>query len=165
MTAVVTTGAVTYVEYTWYLRGCERVHSLGPLIRDGRHFSYDFSIERESGVPCPMYVILETTNIVLGTLAPDTYTLVTTSWNVPIGTNTFTIRPALRPVGFNTNGWFQMELSCGVADVNYILQCSSNLLDWTSVSTNTFPVDTVGAALSDNGAAARGCHYYRVKAQ
>jgi hypothetical protein len=163
VTAVVTTGAVTHVEYTWYLGGCQRVSSLGPLVRAANHFSYDFSLESESGVPCPAYVILEKANVVLGTLAPGSYTLTTTSWNVPISQKSFTICPSLQSLERDTNGCFQIQLSCGITNVSYILQCSSNLVDWISLSTNYFATNSVGVRLTDNSDLSAGWLYYRVK--
>src|ERR1017187_4112618 len=59
--SLVTTGSITYAEYTWGLMGCEDVVSIGPVIRNGSNFSFNFNLLEETGVPCPLYVILETT--------------------------------------------------------------------------------------------------------
>ena len=162
---VVTTGAVTYVQYTWYLGACERVSSMGPIIRNGSNFRYDFSLETEfaDGTVCAAYVILEKTNVALGTLSPGAYTLTTTSWNVPIRTNTFTISPALRSLGRDTNGGFQLQLSCGITNVSYILEVSPNLVDWISLSTNSVSSNSVGVRLNDDTLILPGSRYYRVK--
>jgi hypothetical protein len=51
---LVTTGNVTYVQYTWSLCGCEDLVGIGPVIRNGSNFSYDFDVEVETGgVACP----------------------------------------------------------------------------------------------------------------
>ena len=58
--------------------------------------------------------------------------------NSVVGTGQFTILPGiffLSDGGF-TNGIFQMSFS-GPAGSNYVLQVSTNLLQWTSISTNT----------------------------
>jgi hypothetical protein len=89
--SVVTTNGITSAEYKWNQGGCEDMESMGPLIRNGSHFSYNFDLEVETGVFCPQYVIAEHTAVVLGKLAPGTYTLTTTSWGVPVATTTFTI--------------------------------------------------------------------------
>ena len=89
--SVVTTNGITSAEYKWSQGGCEDMDSIGPLIRKGSRFSYNFDLEVETGVFCPQYVILESTTVVLGTLAPGTYTLITTSWGMPVTTTTFTV--------------------------------------------------------------------------
>jgi hypothetical protein len=158
---VVTTCGITYAEYTWVMGGCLKVDSIGPLIRNGSNFSFDFEIEQETGVPCPLYVFLESTNVVLGALAPGTYTLTTTSWGVPVATNTFTVpipTPILRPISFAGDGSFQMQLLNGVTNVSYVLQCSTNFVNWTSLSTNS-----VGPPLRDPSPVLPGPCYYRVQ--
>jgi len=89
--SVVTVNGITSTEYKWNQGGCEDLDSTGPLIRKGSHFSYNFDLKMETGVPCPQYVIAEHTTVVLGKLTPGTYTLTTTSWGVPVATTTFTI--------------------------------------------------------------------------
>jgi hypothetical protein len=159
--SVVTTGSITYAKFNWGLMGCERVDSMGPLIRNGNNFSYNFELERETGVPCPMFVILETTTVPLGALAPGTYTFTITSWSVPIETNTFTVpmpTPILRPIGFGGDGSFQIQLSNGVNNVSYVLQCTTNYMNWTSISTNS-----VEQQLRDPSPVVPGSRYYRVQ--
>src|ERR1039457_2303118 len=51
---LVTTGNVTYAQYTWSLCGCEDLVGIGPVIRNGSNFSYDFDVAVEIGVPCPL---------------------------------------------------------------------------------------------------------------
>ena len=112
-------------------------------------------------MPCPLYVILETTTAALGTLAPGTYTLTTTSWSVPVATNTFTVptnsTPTLQPIGFAADGSFHIQLN-GVTNVSYVLQCSTNCVNWTSLSTNS-----VGPPLRDTCPVLPGPRYYRVQ--
>ncbi len=159
--SVVTTGGITYAQYTWYLGGWEREDSIGPLIRNGSNFSFNFDIEAESGVPIPLYILIENTNVVLGALAPGTYTLTTTSLGVPVTNNIFTVptnSPVLQPIGFGTDGSFQIQLNGGVTNVSYVLQCSTNFANWTSVSTNS-----VGPPLQDPSPVLPGPCYYRVQ--
>jgi hypothetical protein len=159
--SVVTTCGITSAEYTWGMGGCLRVDSIGPVIRNGSNFSFDFKIEHETGVACPQYVFIESYNAVLGALAPGTYTLTTTSWGVPVATNTFTIpipTPILQPIGFAANGSFQIQLLNGVTNVSYVLQCSTNCVNWTSLSTNS-----VGPPLRDTCPVLPGPRYYRVQ--
>ncbi len=49
----------------------------------------------------------------------------------------FTVNPPLRlaSAGYNTNRQFQLQVS-GVAGVKYVLQASTNLMNWISLSTN-----------------------------
>jgi hypothetical protein len=166
--SVVTTGmgipvtTNTYAEYKWYLGCWQDVASMGPMIRKGNDFSYNFDIEEEPpGEPIPMCVVIENTTVVLGKLAPGTYTLTTTSWNVPITTNTFTIPtnpPVLHPIGFGGDGSFQIQLLNGVTNVSYVLQYSTNYVNWISLSTNS-----VGQPLSDPSPVLPGSRFYRVQ--
>ena len=164
--SLVTTGNVTYAEYTWLLLGCECEYlvSTGPVIRNGSNFWYNFDLG-EHGGPCPQFIANMTTTAALGTLAQGTYTLTTTSWGVPVATNTFTIptnstlsTPILLPIGFGTDGSFQIQLNGGVTNVSYVLQCSTNFVNWTSVSTNS-----VGPPLRDPAPVLPGPCYYRVQ--
>lgn len=156
-----TTGNVTYAEYTWFYGGCEVIYNVGPLIRNGNSFWYDFDLAKQTRVTCPLIIIKMTTTVSLGTLAPGTYTLITTAWGTPVATNTFTIpvpTPTLRPIGFASDGSFQIELLNGVTNVSYVLQCSTNLVNWTSLSTNS-----VGQPLRDAGPIFPGSRFYRVQ--
>jgi hypothetical protein len=163
--SVVTTGGITSAEYTWGMGGCLRVDSIGPVIRNGSNFSFDFKIEHETGVACPLYVFLETKTVVLGALVPGTYTLTTTSWGVPVAINTFTVptnstpaTPILQPIGFAADGSFLIQLNGGVNNMSYVLQCSTNCVNWTSLSTNS-----VGPPLRDTCPVLPGPRYYRVQ--
>ncbi|MBU6402938.1 MAG: hypothetical protein KGS61_21670, partial [Verrucomicrobia bacterium] len=55
---------------------------------------------------------------------------------------TFLIGPAIQPASatFNSSGQFQLQAQ-GVAGTTYLLQSSSNLTDWVTVSTNLAPTD------------------------
>ena len=158
----VTTNGVTYVQYTWLMEGNDAVAGLGPLLRDGNDFSFDFDIETLAGGPTPLVFWFENTNVVLGALAPGTYTLISTSWDVPMETNTFTITPVLRAIGFDTNGYFQMQMSSAVTNVQYVLQCSTDFVDWTSLSTNSVSTNSVGVPLTDNSLLLPRFRFYRV---
>ena len=132
--SVVTTNGITSAEYKWNQGGCEDMDSIGPLIRKGSHFSYNFDLKWKP--ECfPQYVIAEHTTVVLGALSPGTYTLITTSWGVPVATTTFTVpknsennrlttyklvannhftvpknsAPILHPIGFVANESFQTQ--------------------------------------------------------
>jgi hypothetical protein len=161
--SLVTTGNVTYAQYSWMLLGCdcEYVVSTGPVIRNGSNFWYNFDLAKHTGEACPQFVALMATIAPLGTLAPGDYTLTTTSWGVPVATNNFTVptncTPTLQPVGFGTDGSFNIQLT-GVTNVNYVLQCSTNLVNWTSLSTNS-----VGPPLTDTSPVLPGPCYYRVQ--
>jgi hypothetical protein len=161
--SLVTTGNVTYAEYTWMLLGyeCEYVVSTGPVIRNSSNFWYDFDLGERTGGACPQFIARVSTIAALGTLAPGTYTLTTTSWGVPVAINTFTVptnsTPTLQPVGFGTDGSFNVQLT-GVTNVSYVLQCSTNFVNWTSLSTNS-----VGLPLSDPSPVLPGHCYYRVQ--
>lgn len=159
--SVVTTGGITYANYSWAVAGCGMMNGVGPLIRNGSNFSFDFQYEMETGVACPDDIVSQSATVVLGVLASGIYALTTTSWGVPVTTTNFTVptisTPTLQPIGFSTNGSFQIQLN-GVANVGYVLQSSTNLVDWTSLSTNS-----VGQPLTDTPAALRGPRFYRVQ--
>jgi hypothetical protein len=166
---LVTITNVTYAEYTWMLFGCdcESVFSTGPLIHNGSNFQFNFDLQEATGpVACPQFIARVTTTAVLGTLAPGEYTLTTTSWGTPVATNTFTIpiictpplTPVLCPIGFRTNGCFEIQMSNCDSNQSYVLQCSTNLVDWTLLSTNSG-----GPPLMDPSPVSPGPHFYRVQ--
>ena len=159
--SVVTTGGITYAEYSWAIGGCESMNGIGPLIRNGNDFSFDFDYEVEMGVPCPADVTSESATVVLGTLAPGAYALTTTSWGVAVGVTNFTVptisTPTLQTIGFSANGSFQIQLN-GVANVGYVLQSSADLVSWTSLSTNSF-----GQTLTNIPPVLPGWRFYRVQ--
>jgi hypothetical protein len=108
-----------------------------------------------------MYIAREATIVPLGTLAPGNYTLITTSWGVPVATNAFTVPTnltlTLQPVGFGTDGSFDIQLT-GVTNESYVLQYSTNLVNWISLSTNS-----IGPPLRDASPVSPGPCYYRVQ--
>lgn len=61
--------------------------------------------------------------------------------------------------GFLTNGIFQLGFS-GVAEHNYVLQATTNLVDWTSLNTNSAPTNFFN--LVDPGASNYPYRFYRV---
>jgi hypothetical protein len=87
--------------------------------------------------------------------------LTTTSWGVPVATNTFTVptnsTAMLQPIGFAADGSFQIQLN-GVAYVHYVLQSSTNFVKWTSLSTNF-----MGQPLRDTCPGLPGLRLYRVQ--
>lgn len=159
-----TTTNVTYVKYMWLVPCCQSVVSTGPLIRIGNTFWYDFDIMGPESCSCQS-IAIEDTTITLGTLVPGAYTLITTSWGAPVATNTFTVAPVLQPVGFDTNGCFQIQMSGGVTNVDYVLQSSTDFVNWNSLSTNTVPTNAVGVALTDYYPVSSGLRFYRVLCQ
>ena len=163
--SIATTNNVTCVEYSWSLSGCEDLVSTGPLMRNGNTFSYDFDVMNTIAGGCPLIIVYETTTVALGTLAPGVYTLITTSWGAPVMTNTFTVAPVLQPNGFDTNGYFQIQMSSGVTNVNYVLQCSTDFVNWISLSTNAVSTNTVGVPLTDFYPVLSGICFYRVLCQ
>jgi hypothetical protein len=63
--------------------------------------------------------------------------------------------PAFFGMAFGTNGAFQFTLS-GVPDYTYIIEASTNLLDWTPFLTNKSPI-----SYSDQAAPGFSARYYR----
>ena len=156
----VTTNNVTYADYPWYPSCGVTMVGMGPLTRNGNTFWYDFDLEIRYGVPCPLsYPTHPHFFITLGNLSTGVYSLITTSWEVPIMTNTFTVPTlVLQSAGFAGDGSFQLQLQNGITNANYVLQSSTNLLDWTSLSTNSLvPV------LTDTNPVLSGPRYYRVQ--
>jgi len=90
--SLVTTNGITSAEYEWVWSCNLYMDSMGPLIRHGNHFSYNFDYKFDLEGPGCSLLTIEHTNVVLGALAPGIYTLTTTSWYVPVSTTTFTIR-------------------------------------------------------------------------
>lgn len=156
--SLVTTNNVSYAKYKWYRLCCQDLVSIGPLIRNGNTFSYDFDAMGPPECLC-LSIFIEHTNITLGTLDPGAYTLITTSWGVPVATNTFTVPTlVLHPIGFAGDGSFQIQLLNGITNANYVLQYSTNLVDWTSISTNSLV-----PMLTDTSPKLPGSCYYRVQ--
>lgn len=162
--SLLTTNNVTYADYLWYLPCCQGLVGTGPLMREGNNFSYDFDIAGPPWCSCQS-LLIENNHIALGTLAPGVYTLITTSWGEPVATNTFSIALLLQANGFDTNGDFQIQMSSAVTNVNYVLQYSSDLVNWTSLSTNTFSTNAVGVVLIDNSPVPSGFRFYRTLCQ
>jgi hypothetical protein len=84
--------------------------------------------------------------------------------NSVVGAASFTITPGAYftdQEGF-TNGSFQMVFA-GPAGSNYVLQVSSNLLQWSSIVTNT-PA-TTPFLFTDPGAPGQSVRFYRVLQQ
>jgi hypothetical protein len=167
--SLVTTNDLTYAEYQWQLLGCacESVFSIGPVVPyDGTNFWFNFNLQEQTQPAiCPQFIANMTTPALLGELAPGNYTLITASWGVPVATNNFTIplistppTPVLCPVGFCANGGFQIQMSNCDSNTSYILQCSTNLVNWTSLSTNSG-----GPPLMDPAPVLPGPCYYRVQ--
>ena len=161
---VVETNGIIYADYDWGMCGCMEADSIGPVIANGTNFSFTFDIEFENGVPCPQFIFIAHTNAVLGALAPGTYTLTTYSWSTPVLTNTFTapvtpvVWPVLCPVGFGTDGSFQMQMTNSATNVSYVLQCSTNCVDWISLSTNSS-----NQLLTDTSPVLPKTRFYRVQ--
>jgi hypothetical protein len=156
-----TTGGVTYAEYRWPMGGCLSLASIGPVVRSGNNLSFDCDIELKTGVVCPQDVYIESATVVLGALPPGIYTLTTASWGSPVATNNFVATtnavPMVQAIGFSSKGAFQVSL-CGVSQVAYVLQCSTNFVDWTSLSTNY-----IGQAMLDTSTPAANFRFYRVE--
>jgi hypothetical protein len=78
-----------------------------------------------------------------------------------VGEARYTILPGIffLSAGGFTNGIFQVSFA-GPAGSNYVLQVSTNLMQWTSLSTNT-PA-TSPFVLSDPGAPGGSSRFYRV---
>ena len=158
---LVTTGGVTYAQYDWSFGGCDIMVQIGPLVSEGNNLSFDFEFGMETGVACPEFIVQQSATVVLGALAPGNYTLTTTSWGSPVATNVFTVptnsAPMLQPIGFAADGSFQMQLN-GFGSVGYLLQTSTNLTSWTTLSTNF-----VGQALADPSPAGPAQRFYRLQ--
>jgi hypothetical protein len=139
------------------------------LVQNGGSFLFNFDLERETGPAiCPQFIARITTPVTLGKLTPGVYTLITTSWGTAVATNNFNIStngtltmlstPILRPVGFGTNGAFEIRMSNCDSNSSYALQYSTNLVDWTVLSTNS-----AGPPLIDPTPILSGQRFYRVQ--
>ena len=156
-----TTNGITYVTYQWVMVGCDEVLNAGPVVRNGNSFSYDFDVGLEEGVPCPQIAWFADKVVALGALAPGRYTLVTTSWGSPVSTFPFTMTFSMQAIGCDTNGYFRIRASSAVTNASYVLQGSTNLVNWTSISTNSVSTNSDGVVLTDS-TPGPGFRYYRV---
>jgi hypothetical protein len=168
-----TTGGITYATYWWEdFTGGGPGSSQGPLIRRGTNFSFDLTTP---ALPPPGSVIGEACEwgytAILGALAPGGYTLTTTSYSVPVATNTFTVptnaTPTLQPIGFAADGSFQIQIN-GAYCVDYVLQCSTDFKSWIPLSTNgmlweeDFGAGPVSFSIGDASPVSPGSRFYRV---
>jgi hypothetical protein len=156
-----TIGGVSYAEYQWTgFSCCATFDGIGPVMRNGSDLSLDVDLSfTECGALCVLPGFSAT--VVLGALAPGAYIWTTTSWGVPVSTNTFTVptnsTPALQPVGFIGDDSFEIQLN-GAINVAYVLQSSTDLVAWTSLSTNT-----TGGPFIDTPPLLPGWRFYRVQ--
>lgn len=75
----------------------------------------------------------------------------------------FTVQPLyLTSFGFNSNSVFQLELS-GIAGSNYVLQATTNFIDWTPITTNIGTTNLL--YLMDIDASTFQYRFYRVLQQ
>jgi uncharacterized repeat protein (TIGR03806 family) len=112
---------------------------------------------------------LPTTNSLLYTgpiLLTNSVTLNANAWaagysNSVVGTAQFTIQPVAMFTGAGgfTNGLFQMSFT-GPVGSNYVLQVSTNLLQWTAINTNTALTSTF--TLIDPRTPSAYVRFYRV---
>jgi len=123
--------------------------------------------------PATLYYTLDgslpTTNSLLYTgsfLLTNSAVLNVNAWatgyvNSVVGAAPFTIQPGLffTSAGGFTNGLFQMTFA-GTGGSNYVLQVSTNLMQWTAISTNS-PTNNP-FLLSDPHPAGTSPHFYRV---
>ncbi|MGO8699961.1 MAG: hypothetical protein ACLQVY_19900 [Limisphaerales bacterium] len=158
--SVVTVGGISYADFHWAeLSCCATFDGIGPVLKSGSELSVDADTGfYECGALCVLSGFSAT--VVLGALSPGPHGFITTSWGVPVFTNNFTVpanpTPTLQPIGFTSDGTFEMQLN-GVADVSYVLQSSTDLIHWTSLSTNS-----AGQTLTDSPSASPGWGFYRV---
>ena len=105
--------------------------------------------------------LLTDVTVVLGVIKSGDYSLTTTSWGVPISAVNFTVPEisgqVLQPIALSFNGVFQLQVN-GVSNVVYTLQSSVDLLDRTSISTNS-----VGEPVTDTNSVAASRRFYRVQ--
>ena len=173
LASLFTAGGISYAGYTWTMGGCLELASFGPVLRNDSHCAFDFGFALETGVACPNEVWLEHATVVLGALAPGAHTLTTTSWGVPVTTNTFAVptnsTPTLQPLGFAADGSFQIQVN-GAAQVGYVLQGSTNLANWTALATNSVPLPSLAGPwpatvfVTDTSPVWPAWRFYRVQA-
>ena len=140
-----TAGGITYFTHTSRLPVCNRV-TVGPVTRNGTNLTQTITQEHWTGicVDCVCYC-LETHVTVLGVLPPANYTLNVDSWNPTFRMNdlltrlTFTVSSPVTPMlsAFVDTNRATFNLSvAGVPNVQYVIQASANLTNWTAIATN-----------------------------
>jgi hypothetical protein len=137
--SAVTTGGITYAQYSTTLTNdAFQFLGAGPLARSGANFAQDFRFEWFTGPAQPVTnQIADATP--LGHLPGGNYTFATESWGLPLGTNFFTVStnadPTLAGLAGGNGGAFQMNVA-GISNATYVVEASTNLTDWTLISTN-----------------------------
>lgn len=136
---ITTVGGITYEQYSaTFTNNGFRLTQTGPLTRSGTNFSLDFPFEWFTGATQPATNTINGSTP-LGALAGGNYALFSSSWGTPVGTNLFTVptnvSPTLTGVTNSGNGGFQMSVA-GISNATYVVQASTNLVDWAGVFTN-----------------------------
>ncbi|HEX4645266.1 MAG TPA: right-handed parallel beta-helix repeat-containing protein, partial [Verrucomicrobiae bacterium] len=137
--SMTTTGGITYAQYSVTLTndGIQFLGAESPA-RSDTNFAQDFRFQWFTGLSQPI------TNIVadatpLGHLPGGNYTFAAESWGVPLGTNIFAVATnadyTLAGLTTGAGGPFQMTVA-GVSNATYVVEASTNLTDWTAISTN-----------------------------
>jgi hypothetical protein len=143
-----TAGGITYFVHTEYVQICHRVDA-GSVGRTGTNLYQTINYEQESGDCVLCECGGDQTHVsVLGALPPGDYSFQIVSWNPQVGrdmlyTNLlFHVAATWPPVlGWMppTNGPVPPIAICGISNVQYVIECSTTLTNWTPVVTNTGP--------------------------
>lgn len=150
-TSITGSGGVSYFAHTSStFPGCYTITSR-PVVRSGTNLTQEIYQEYWSGpgMYCLPEAHAETHVSVLGTLESGTYKFTVLSINEPVWGEppdpgltplaqwTFTVPADAPNVASVSKSGESLEISvAGVPNVEYVLQCSSNLTNWVSVKTN-----------------------------
>ena len=162
-----TAGGITYFTHTSWLPVCNRL-AVGPVARSGTNLTQTITQENWTGicVDCVCYSI-ETHVTVLGALPPGDYALNVSSWYSTNQTNGFyarltvtvpsTLTPMLSAFVDTNRATFNLSVA-GVPYVQYVVEASANLTNWTAIATNKGGPFVFSEALSSRATN----HFYRV---
>jgi hypothetical protein len=140
-----TVGGITYFTHRSWVKICHRVHAF-PVAPAGTNFLQVINYEQYNGpcVLCECYG-METHVSVLGALASGDYDLQVWSWNPQLLGNVqytnllFHVPspnvPTLSCLPPTNGGSFQLAV-LGIPNVEYVIETSSTLADWTPIATN-----------------------------
>lgn len=138
--SIVTVGGITYGQYAiTFPDSCYRLAEIAPIVANDHGFSRDFKIEHQTGVDCAAIVSTQTGAFALGQLSPGNYTFTTLSWGQVVETTPFSVpttqEPTLHSATVLPDGGLRIQVE-GIPAIDYVLQASTNLMNWTSISTN-----------------------------
>ncbi len=159
--SMTTVGGISYAGYSAaFTNSAFQLLPLSPVSLAGTNFSQSFNFQWYTGASQPVPTTFAG-DIPLGLLANGGYAFLSQSWGATVGTNLFSVladgSQTLSNAFTAADGTFQMDVA-GVPGADYVIQATTDFVDWTSVQTNHGAPFT----FTDPAAATQPRRFYRV---